>query len=256
MKRGFGTPRTGLEMRSSHRATSDDRSRMSLYVTESGRRITPEFPDDLSAWPELAKTVSNAQRLEREFQEAGAAHLATESALEVAVADDRARLAEKRLKGRKKVPEARAVGNAKASLDEAERQRNAADDARRRAAEIVVETLEQHRADYVQKGDETLEAARSDEAAALLAYLEAVGRSATAQEVLTWLRGFPEKRNYRPTTPHVRNIGRNEPIGFDELVDALKVRCGLADPPPRTLGDHVRAASREPAEAILEGKAT
>ncbi len=78
---------------------------MSLYMTDSGRPIAPQFPDDLSAWPELARAVANAQRLEREFQEAGAALLAAESALEQSVAADRARLAEARLKGRKKLSE-------------------------------------------------------------------------------------------------------------------------------------------------------
>ena len=36
------------------------------------------------------------------------------------------------------------------------------------SAEIVVETLEQHRADYLRGAEEALDAARADEAAALL----------------------------------------------------------------------------------------
>lgn len=169
----------------------DDRCHVSLYLTDWGRRVTPEFPDDLSAWPELAEAVGNAQRLEREFREATAARQAAESALENAVGDDRARLAEARLKGRKKPPQAKAVGDAKAALEEAERQQNAVDDARKRGSDIVVETLEHHRADYVRTGEEALEAARSDEAAALLVYLEAVGRSTRAQEFSRGCGGFP-----------------------------------------------------------------
>ena len=52
---------------------------MSLYMTASGRRVAPEFPDDLSAWPNLAKAVANGQRFEREFQEAADAQLAADS---------------------------------------------------------------------------------------------------------------------------------------------------------------------------------
>lgn len=54
------------------------------------------------------------------------------------------------------------------------------------------------------------------------------------------MRRFPEKRTYRLTFSHVRHVGRNEPIAFDDLVYALKVRCGLADPPPRTLPEQIR----------------
>ena len=39
-----------------------------LYMTDSGRRVTFEFPPDLAQWPELAKVVENARRLDREFQ--------------------------------------------------------------------------------------------------------------------------------------------------------------------------------------------
>src|SRR5688572_21411219 len=115
-----------------------------MYVTASGRRIAPEFPDDLSAWPTLRRPVANAQRLESEFQEAGSAHAAANEALQTAIADDRARLADARVKGQKKLPDARGVADARAAVAEAERQRSAADDARQRGAEIVVETLEQH----------------------------------------------------------------------------------------------------------------
>ena len=68
-------------------------------MTASERRIAPEFPDGIYAWPELAKAVANAQRLEREFQEAAAAQRAMKNVLEKAVADDRARLAEAKLRG-------------------------------------------------------------------------------------------------------------------------------------------------------------
>ena len=67
---------------------------MSLYLTTSGRRINLEFPADLAAWPELAKVVENARRLEREFQESGTTTLAAKAALDSAVAEDRARLAQ------------------------------------------------------------------------------------------------------------------------------------------------------------------
>jgi hypothetical protein len=85
--------------------------------------------------------------------------------------------------------------------------------------------------------------------------LGAVVRSTTAQEVVAWLRGFPDKRNYRPTTSHVRHVGRSDPIAFDDLVYALKVRCGLADPPPRTLAEQVRASGRVPAPEVVGGEA-
>ena len=84
------------------------------------------------------------------------------------------------------------------------------------------------RAAYVKTGEEALVAARADEAGTVQAYLDAVSRSTTAQELLTWMRRFPEKRTYRPTMPHVRHVGRNEPIAFADLVYALRVRCGLA----------------------------
>ena len=56
--------------------------------------------------------------------------------------------------------------------------------------------------------------------------MEAVGRSTRAQEILAWMRRFPEKRSYRPGTPHVRHLGRNEPIAFDDLVYALRFDAG------------------------------
>ena len=68
--------------------------------------------------------------------------------------------------------------------------------------------------------------------------------------VLAWLRGFPEKRNYRPTTPHIRHVARNEPIAFDDLVNTLRVRYGLAEPPAGTLPEQVRAASEPVANEV------
>ncbi len=217
---------------------------MSLYLTTSGRRVSVDFPPELAAWPELAKVVENARRLERELQEAGTAHLAAQAALDVAIAEDHARLAEAKLKGQKKLPDGKDLGLARAALDEAERQRSAAEEARSRGAEIVVETLQQHREDYVPEADKAVASARVDEAAALTAYLEAVERCTRARETRAWLNGFPEKRGYRPTTPRVFHVGRLEPIPFDDLVHGLKVRCGLADPPPRTLAEQVRAAGQ------------
>ena len=35
-----------------------------------------------------------------------------------------------------------------------------------------------------------------------------------------------------------------DPIPFDDLAYGLKVRCGLADPPLRTLAEPVRVAGR------------
>ena len=54
------------------------------------------------------------------------------------------------------------------------------------------------------------------------------------------IQRFPEKRTFQPTPGPVRHVGRNEPIAFDDLVYALKVRCGLTDPPPRTLPEQIR----------------
>ena len=176
--------------------------------------------------------------------------MAAQAALDSAIADDRARLAEARLRGQKKLPDGKNVGVARATLDETERQRSAAEEARRRGAEIVVETLQQHREKWVPDADETVESARVDEAAALTTYLEAVERSTRARETLAWLKGFPEKRGYRPKTPQVFHVGRLEPVPFDDLVYGLKVRCGLADPPPRTLAEQVRAAGQ--AEAAVQ----
>jgi hypothetical protein len=116
---------------------------VSLYLTASGRSVTPQFPDDLAPWPELADAVENARRLEREYQEA-------------AIADDRARLADARAKGQKKLPDARGVTEAQATLTECERQASAANDARRREAEIAVVTLEQHRVAYVRAAEDAL----------------------------------------------------------------------------------------------------
>jgi hypothetical protein len=53
-----------------------------------------------------------------------------------------------------------------------------------------------------------------------------------------------------PQTPHVRHIGRLDPVAFDEVVHGLEVRCGLADPPPRTLKEHVEARGLTPAAVI------
>src|SRR5688572_6342264 len=105
---------------------------MSPYLTASGRRVTPEFPDELGPWPERAEAVANARRLEREFHEASQACVAAETKLQDAVAEDRARLAEARLEGRKKQPQANGVELARTARAEADRQRDAADDARRR----------------------------------------------------------------------------------------------------------------------------
>ena len=52
-------------------------------------------------------TTRAARRLEREFQEASEAHSAAGAALQTAIAEDRARLADAKLKGRKKLPAAR-----------------------------------------------------------------------------------------------------------------------------------------------------
>jgi hypothetical protein len=176
--------------------------------------------------------------------------LAAQAALDAAIAEDRARLAEAKLKGQKKLPDAMNVGMAKAALEESERQRAAAEDARRRGAEIVVETLQQHREEYVPEARRALASAHAEEAAALTAYLEAVERSTIARETLAWLERFPDKRGYRPITPQVFHVGRLDPIPFNDVAHGLKVRCGLAEPPPRTLAQHAHASGREPAQAI------
>ena len=212
-------------------------------MTPSGRQVAPGFPDELADWPDLARAVANATRLEREFHEADAGHVAAKSALDGAVAEDRARLAEAKLKGRKRLPDAQGIDAAKAALDEAERQRDAADDARRRAAEIVLETLEEHRTEYVGLAEEAIERAHHDEAEALTAYLECVEGSTRARETYAWMRDFPQKRGYQPSTAPLRHVSRLEPIPFSDLVYGLKVRCGLADPPQQRLGGHVPPAA-------------
>ena len=227
---------------------------MSLYLTASGRRVTPEFPDELGPWPELAEAVANARRLEREFHEASQACVAAETKLQAAVAEDRTRLAEARLEGRKKHPQANGVELARTARAEADRQRDAADDARRRGAEVVVEALELHRERCVRAAEDVVETTRVDEAAVLTAYLAAVERSTTARETVAWLREFPEKRGYRPNTAPLRYVGRREAIPFRDLVYALQIRCGLADPPARTLAEHVRASGETPAPVPRESR--
>ena len=145
-------------------------------------------------------------------------------------------------RGRRTLPEAKAVGAAKTSLEGAERQKNAADDARRRGAEIVVETLR---------------------AVTAPAYL-AKGRRGARSSTKRW-SGRSARLSRRREPKHERGRGspgrggapRTElPTGcartsatsaerahiFDDLGYALRVDCGLADPPPRTLAEHVRAA--------------
>jgi hypothetical protein len=228
---------------------------MGLYLTTSGRRVTPEFPDDLRPWPELDEAVATARRLEREFHEASSTCLEAEAKLQAAVAEDRARVADARLAGQKKLPPARGVEAARAACAEAERQRDASDDARRRGAEIVVEKLEQHRAEYVRAAETVVDATRADEASALNAYLAALESNTTARETLAWLRDFPEKRGYRPNTAPLRYVGRREAIPFSDVVYGLRVRCGLADPPARTLAEHVRASGETPAPEITGSEA-
>lgn len=151
-----------------------------------------------------------------------------------------------RVKGQKKLPDARGVADARASLAEAECQRSAADDARQRGAEIVVETLKQHRAVYVRAAEDAVDSARIDEAAALTAYLGAVERSTVAGETLAWLQGFPEKRNYRPNTTYVRHVGRLEPISFSDLV--LRTQ-GAVRPRRASASDARRARPRSRASS-------
>jgi hypothetical protein len=220
---------------------------MDLYMTQDGRQIKPEFPADLAAWPELAEAVENARRLEREHTEALAAQSAAETALKDAIAADRGKLAEAKLAGRKQMPKPEGVEQAKAVLEEAERQRNAADDARRRGAQLVLETLETHRPAWALSAQEIVERARREEALALSAWLEAVQAVTVARATAAWISEFPEKRGYAPSTPHLRHVGRHDPIPFGDVVNGLKIRCGLADPPPRTLLER-QAATRKRAE--------
>jgi hypothetical protein len=164
---------------------------------------------------------------------------------------DRAKLAEAKLAGKKQMPEPKDVEAARQTLDECERQRGAADTARRRAAEIVLETLEAHRAEWIPQAEEAEECAAADEAAALVTYLVLVEARAVAAETLAWMRGFPsQKRNYTPRPGQLRYVGRRDPIGWDDVAYALKVRAGLADAPPKTLGEHIRAAGHEPAKGV------
>jgi hypothetical protein len=223
---------------------------MDLYMSETGRTVKPEFPTDLAPWPELAEAVENARRVERGYQEALAAHSAGEAALKTSIGEDRARLAEAKLKGAKAMPKPDGVQAAKTALEEAERQRNASDDARRRASQIVLETLEAHRAEYIGVAEAAVERARADEATALKAYLETVAMTTVARETLAWIRDFPTKRSFRPTTGHLQHVGRRDGIPFSELAHGLEVRAGLADPPPRSLKEHVEAAGLVPSPLI------
>ncbi len=65
------------------------------------------------------------------------------------------------------------------------------------------------------------------------------------------MQDFPTKCRYQPNTPHVRYVGRHEPIPFGDVVHGLKVRCGLADPPPRRLHEQVRPTASELTPEII-----
>ena len=225
---------------------------MSNFISDTTLRyVPPELPVDVSAWPELAEAAENHRRLEREFRECAAAHEAAVAALQQAVADDRAKLAQARLDGAKKLPGADAIEKAEAAVKEAKRQVDAADDARRQAAMVVVEVVETNRVAWLPEADGAIETARVDEAAALTAYLEAATASTIARQVRHWLQHFPEKGSRVKGVPvPLRHVGRLDPIAWGDVVYGLSVRAGLAAPPPRTLREQVEARGLTPAAVI------
>jgi hypothetical protein len=224
---------------------------MDFTSPHTGRWASPGLPDDLSPWPELEAAAENSRRLEREHREAQAAHGAAEQALKDAVAEDRAKLTEARLTGKKSLPKPIGVDAAKAALEEAARQRDAADDARQTAAQIVVDVVAKHRGEWVAKAEELADGVKAEEAAALEAYIATVEASARARETLSWLQRFPEKRDYKPTPGSVSHIGRRtEAVPWGDLVSALRIRAGSASPRPRTLKEKAEAAGLVPSPLI------
>ena len=223
---------------------------MSTFLNErSGRFVMPALPDEL-AEPEAETAVDNGKRLEREFQEAFAAHAAAEQALQEAIAEDRAKLAAARLAGTKKLPAPEGIEKAEQALKEAQRQLDAADDARRQAAGELVDLVAEHREVWAARAEEEAEIVQADVAASLTTYLEAVERRTRARSRARWYREFPATKGFRPQTPPLFHVGRLEPVPRADVAYALQVDAGLADPPPRTLKEHVEARGLTPAPVI------
>lgn len=228
---------------------------MDLYVTDSGRRTTPNFPPDelLASWPEiaeLAEKAGNARRLEREHQETLAAEATAETALAESVATDRAELAAARFKGSKKLPDLKGVQAARDALEEAKRQREAADAARRLGAAAAVACLEANRASWLRTIEEAEEKARAEEAKRLASYLEGVDARSLVAEFRRWLADFPTRRAFKPGAGALAHVDRREAIGWETIVRALRIRAGVEAPPPRTLEEQVEARGLVPAPEI------
>jgi hypothetical protein len=229
---------------------------MDLYSTSSGRSIVPQFPPEsvLKAWPELLEGIENARRLEREYQEALAAHAAAETALGEAIASDRAELAAARFKGEKKLPAAKHVEAAKAAVEEAVRQRDAADDARRFGGKAVLDAVEQNRDRWQSEADELEESARAEEEERLAAYLAAVEVRSLVSETRRWLAEFPRRRIFKPGASNLVRAGGREPIPWPEVVHGLRVRVGLEAPAPRTLPEQVAHMAEHGVPLGVDGK--
>ena len=229
---------------------------MDLYTTTSGRSVVPQFPPEsvLKAWPELLEQIDTARRLEREYQEASAAHAAAETALGDAIASDRAELAAARFKGEKKLPAAKRVEAARAAVHEALRQRDAADDARRFGGKAVLDRVEANRSRWLAEADELEENARAEEEAKLAAYLAAVEVRSLVSETRHWLAEFPARRIFKPRAGNLVRAGGREAIPWAEIVHGLRHRVGLEAGSPRTLPEHVAAMAEHGAPVGVDGK--
>jgi hypothetical protein len=216
----------------------------------SGRWVSPSLPDELADEPEAQTGIEKVRRLEREHAECLAAHTAAESARDEEIARDRAALAAARLTGSKKLPTADGIEKAEKAVKEAKRQLDAADDARREAAEELVALVTAHREIWAGRAEESAEVTQAEVAAALKAYLEAIDRRTRARERARWLREFPTRRAFKPHTGPLAHVGRLDPIPRADVTYGLLVDAGLADPPPRTLKEQVEARGLTPAAVI------
>lgn len=191
-------------------------------------------------WPEYAAAVEAFERVYGGYNSACDERAVAQTALDEAVAADRADLARAHLEGRKKLPDDAKVQSARAELEAKQREVEALAIACRDAARAIVALRGERREEWLGDARDVSAEKRKAYAKALTAMRAAREAWVDAEAIVRWLEQDADRWN-----PKIF-LGRPFPASEHDFL----VEAGLVAPAPRTFGEHVRAAGREPAAAV------
>jgi hypothetical protein len=209
-----------------------------LDLPKSRARIVAD-----TGYVELDEAVARYERLADERNAAQEAAAQARRELEQAIADDHASLAQAHFDGKARKPNDEAVREARGKLDAADRTLLALGLGVDQALDAILATLDEHSAKWAQQAAEERDRLREQAG-------ESLQRALDDRRAYKRAASFAEALAHDDVSFKLNAGGMLGEMPFGPIELALKRELGLERPEPRTLGEQIIAAGREPAAGV------